>query len=172
MPKTATDTRTRLYYTAKFSDNFQFVNKFEFNTMWGDNNGGDLAADGKGNWRIKSSYVDFTLGNVQRQGWYPGCCYRSWFCLLPTISPVLCATVDLGMVTIPVLYAMGANQDEYELGMVMVQVKWVSSPMMSNTVLVTFGSGNADVHLLSTMPQIKVSDSVTDYTSCHLGYRN
>ncbi|MCB9494347.1 MAG: hypothetical protein H6681_02750 [Desulfobacteraceae bacterium] len=30
------DTRTRLYYTAKFSDDFKFVNKFEFNAVWGD----------------------------------------------------------------------------------------------------------------------------------------
>ncbi len=30
------DTRTRLFYTAKFSDDFKFVNKFEFNTGWGD----------------------------------------------------------------------------------------------------------------------------------------
>ncbi len=55
------DTRTRLYYTAKFSDNFKFVNKFEFNTVWGDPNGGDFGADGTGNFLIKNSYVDFTL---------------------------------------------------------------------------------------------------------------
>jgi len=55
------DTRTRLYYTAKFSDNFKFVNKFEFNTTWGDTNGGDFGADGMGNFRIKNSYADFTL---------------------------------------------------------------------------------------------------------------
>ena len=28
-----TDNRTRLYYTAKFSDDFKFVNKFEFNSI-------------------------------------------------------------------------------------------------------------------------------------------
>ncbi|MFH0783250.1 MAG: hypothetical protein V2B20_15050 [Pseudomonadota bacterium] len=31
------DTRTRLYLTAKFSDDFKFVNKFEINNGWGDN---------------------------------------------------------------------------------------------------------------------------------------
>jgi hypothetical protein len=41
-----TDTRTRLYYTAKFNDDLKFVNKFEFNTSWGDANGGDIGADG------------------------------------------------------------------------------------------------------------------------------
>ena len=77
------DTRTRLFYTAKFSDDFKFVNKFEFNTGWGDTTrtqtvtvdgksynvssaglgaGGDIGADGKGNWRVKNSYADFNMG--------------------------------------------------------------------------------------------------------------
>ena len=63
------DQRTRLFYTAKFSDDFKFVNKFEFNSTWGDATGvagtgagGDLGADGKGNWRIKNSYADFNVG--------------------------------------------------------------------------------------------------------------
>ena len=77
------DTRTRLFYTAKFSDDFKFVNKFEINTGWGDitktqtvtvdgktynvsgsglGAGGDIGADGKGNFRVKNSYVDFNLG--------------------------------------------------------------------------------------------------------------
>ena len=58
------DNRTRLYYTAKFNDDFKFVNKFEFNTNWGDDNGGDIGADGTSIWRIKNSYADFTLGNT------------------------------------------------------------------------------------------------------------
>jgi len=58
------DNRTRLYYTAIFNENFKFVNKFEFNSNWGDDNGGDIGADGMGNFRIKNSYADFTLGNV------------------------------------------------------------------------------------------------------------
>jgi hypothetical protein len=56
---TQTDTRTRLYYTAKFSDTFQFVNKFEFNNTFGDTVGGDIGSDGTGIFRIKNSYVDF-----------------------------------------------------------------------------------------------------------------
>jgi hypothetical protein len=56
---TKTDTRTRLYYTAKFSDTFQFVNKFEWNVDFGDTNGGDIGADGTSIFRIKNSYVDF-----------------------------------------------------------------------------------------------------------------
>ena len=59
------DNRTRLYYTAVFNDDFKFVNKFEFNTNWGDDNGGDIGADGTSIFRIKNSYTDFTLGNVK-----------------------------------------------------------------------------------------------------------
>ncbi|MBW1634904.1 MAG: hypothetical protein JRJ68_01390 [Deltaproteobacteria bacterium] len=59
------DNRTRLYYTAIFNENFKFVNKFEFNTNWGDDVGGDIGSDGTGILRIKNSYADFTLGNVR-----------------------------------------------------------------------------------------------------------
>ncbi|MGB5986002.1 MAG: alginate export family protein [Desulfobacterales bacterium] len=59
------DTRTRLYYTAKFSDNFKFVNKFEFDAVWGEapslGGYGDIGADGV-KVEIKNSYVDFNLG--------------------------------------------------------------------------------------------------------------
>jgi len=56
---TQTDSRTRLYYTAKFSDDFKFVNKFEFNWTYGTASAGDIGADGTDQWRIKQSYVDF-----------------------------------------------------------------------------------------------------------------
>jgi len=58
------DTRTRLYYTAIFHENLKFVNKFEFNTTWGDTNGGDIGADGTGHIRVKNSYADFNTGPV------------------------------------------------------------------------------------------------------------
>ena len=48
------DNRTRLYYTAKFTDDFKFVNKLEWNTNWGDDNGGDIGADGTSILRIKT----------------------------------------------------------------------------------------------------------------------
>jgi hypothetical protein len=60
------DTRTRLYYTAKFSDDFKFVNKFEFgDAAWGGPTSSytDISADGR-NFEIKNSYVDFTLAPV------------------------------------------------------------------------------------------------------------
>jgi hypothetical protein len=59
-----TDTRTRIFYTAKFSENLKFVNKFEFNATWGANQGyGQIGADNSGGdyFRVKNSYVDFKL---------------------------------------------------------------------------------------------------------------
>jgi hypothetical protein len=59
---TRIDNRTRLFYTAKFNDDFKFVNKFEFNSIWGDADGGDVGADGK-TFVVKNSYADFNLAN-------------------------------------------------------------------------------------------------------------
>jgi len=60
------DTRTRLYYTAKFSDDFKFVNKFEFNHTWGagPSNGAGIGTDRTDQFRIKNSYADFNVGPV------------------------------------------------------------------------------------------------------------
>lgn len=55
------DTRTRLFYTAKFSDNLKFVNAFEMNAVWGGSGTyGQMGADGD-NLVVKHSYVDFKL---------------------------------------------------------------------------------------------------------------
>jgi len=59
-----TDTRTRLYYTAVLNDNLKFVNQFEFNAVWGDDEGGDIGADGD-TFRIRSSHVDATMGAIR-----------------------------------------------------------------------------------------------------------
>jgi hypothetical protein len=56
---TRLDSRTRLYYTAKFSDDFKFVNKFEFDWVYGTGDLGDIGADGKSTFEIKNSYIDF-----------------------------------------------------------------------------------------------------------------
>jgi len=58
------DTRTRLFYTAVLNDNLKFVNKFEWDTVWGDNVGGDIGSDGRGTIEIKHSFVDANLGMV------------------------------------------------------------------------------------------------------------
>ncbi|HOS96337.1 MAG TPA: hypothetical protein PLU54_01660 [Deltaproteobacteria bacterium] len=74
---TQTTTRTRLYYTAKFNENFQFVNKFEMDAVFGgqdrkfdiDGDGskevigssyGNIGADGV-SVEVKNSYADMTF---------------------------------------------------------------------------------------------------------------
>jgi hypothetical protein len=60
---TQVDTRTRLSYTAVFSEDFKFVNRFEWNSVWGDTVGGDIGTDGMGIFRIKHSYANFNVGS-------------------------------------------------------------------------------------------------------------
>lgn len=59
------DMRVRLFYTAIFSDNFKFVNKFEFNSVWGDTSkGGGISSstNDRDIFRIKNSYANINLG--------------------------------------------------------------------------------------------------------------
>lgn len=59
------DTRTRIFYTAKFHENLKFVNKFEMNAVWGGaGTYGQLGADGA-NLVVKNSYVDFKVSDVR-----------------------------------------------------------------------------------------------------------
>ncbi len=51
--------RTRLYYTAIIHENLSFINQFEMDTEWGQQDSyGDLGADGI-NIEVKRSYLDF-----------------------------------------------------------------------------------------------------------------
>ena len=59
------DTRSRIFYTVKFSDNLKFVNKFEMNAIWGGaGTYGQLGADGA-NVVVKNSYVDFKMSDLR-----------------------------------------------------------------------------------------------------------
>lgn len=73
---TRVDTRTRLYYTAVFHENLKFVNKFEFDAVWGGQGSyGDIGADDVAV-EVKNSYADFNIGplfsKVGVQGWRLG----------------------------------------------------------------------------------------------------
>lgn len=137
-----TDTRTRLYYTAKFSDDFKFVNKFEWNSTWGDNVGGDIGTDGMGIFRIKHSYIDVDFGNVNvkvgMQGWAPakGAIFDDDFAGIKVAA-------KFGNVTFPVTYAMVDSEDA-DL------------------------DGNGDRHVIMVDPIIKISDMVT--VTPHVAY--
>ena len=56
------DTRARLYYTAVFNDDLKFVSKFEMDAYFGDDERGDIGADGQ-NFEVKNSYIDFSQGD-------------------------------------------------------------------------------------------------------------
>ncbi|GAB6095589.1 hypothetical protein JCM14469_18410 [Desulfatiferula olefinivorans] len=106
----AVDTRTRIYYTAKFDEKFKFVNKFEFDPVWGDDVAGDIGADGKAWFEIKNSYVDFMLGahNV-KIGIQPGKIARG-FIFDEDFSGVT-ATFKIGDISLPVMWAKTSDDD-------------------------------------------------------------
>jgi hypothetical protein len=64
------DTRTRLRWIGILNENLKFVNRFEFDTVWGDvhgdnskvGNSGRIGADGKQMLELKWSYADFNIG--------------------------------------------------------------------------------------------------------------
>jgi hypothetical protein len=129
-----TENRTRLYYTAKFDDHFKFVNKFEFDTNWGDNNGGKIGADGKGIFEIKNSYVDYTMGTVNTKLGIQAATISRGFIFSDDFSGAV-VTADFGNVKVPVLYAAAVDEE-------------------------INAAEDGDVHLLSAMPAIKISDSM------------
>lgn len=100
--ETQTDSRTRLYYTAKFNDNFKFVNKFEFDTVWGDNATGDVGSDGK-EFEIKNSYVDFTTGDMNFKVGTQGTVIARGFMFDDDFSGVV-ATYNAGKVSVPFMW--------------------------------------------------------------------
>lgn len=116
------DTRTRLFYTAKFSDDLKFVNKFEMNSGWGDLSkteagaaglgaGGDWGADGKGNFRLKNSYVDFNLGQMfnAKVGIQPFTVARGF--ILDDDASGITATIKAGSVTVPLVWIRASDND-------------------------------------------------------------
>lgn len=138
-----TDTRTRLYYTAKFADHFKFVNKFEFDTTWGDAATGDIGADGK-EFEIKNSYVDYTMGMVNAKvGIQSGTIARGLLFADDFSGATL--TMDYGSVKLPIVYATAIDEEARD----------------TNT---------GDAHLISVMPNIMVSDSLK--LTPHVTYAN
>jgi hypothetical protein len=137
-----TDNRTRLYYTAKFSDDLKFVNKFEFNSTWGDENGGDIGADGD-TWRVKNSYVDFTIGDVRATIGQQGHTIARGFIFDDDFSGAV-VRATFGSVIVPVMYAMEVDDDTTDAG--------------------------GDVHFVSVMPRFQVGDSFT--LTPHVSYLN
>lgn len=109
-----TDNRTRLYYTAKFNDEFKFVNRFEFNSNWGDDNGGDIGSDGD-TFRVKHSYADFTLGNVHTSIGQQGRTLSRGFLFADDFSGAV-ITPTFGSFSLPVTYFLAVDDDVRQPG--------------------------------------------------------
>lgn len=141
------DNRTRLFYTAKFSEDFKFVNKFEFNSNWGDDEGGDIGADGD-TWRVKNSYADFTLGSVNTKiGIQPAVLARGF--LFDDDFSGIVVTPQFGNVTMPVGYIAVRSEDggdaDYDeaLGFVKADVK-VNDTTSLSPYFVYWGAGEGE----------------------------
>ncbi len=103
------DTRTRLYYTAKFNDKFKFVNKFEIDNGWGDTVGGDIGADGK-QFEIKNSYADFFVGEHNfKVGVQPGKIARGF--LFDDDFAGLTASFKVGSIMLPFMWMKVEDND-------------------------------------------------------------
>lgn len=138
------DNRTRLYYTAKFDDNFKFVNKFEFNSNWGDDEGGDIGADGD-TFRIKNSYADFTLGTVNTKLGIQAAVLARGFLFDDDFSGIV-VTPQFGNVSLPVGYIAvqsedGGNADFDEaLGFIKADIT-ISDNMSVSPYFIYWGAG-------------------------------
>lgn len=126
------DNRTRLYYTAKFNDDFKFVNKFEFNSVWGDNNGGDIGADGD-TWKVKNSYADFNMGPVNVKLGIQAAVVARGFIFDDDFSGAM-ITGNFGSVSVPLMYASVESEDA--------------------------GGGTADEDLFGALASVKISDAI------------
>ncbi len=133
-----TDTRTRLFYTAKFNDDFKFVNAFEFNANYGDSNGGDIGTDGN-TFVVKHSYADFTLGNVNTKLGLQGAVISRGFLFDDDFAGAV-VTADFGSVKLPVVYISGPQDD--------VNNGTVADP------------NDNDTHIVSLMPSFNVNDAI------------
>ena len=141
------DNRTRLFYTAKFSDNFKFVNKFEYNSIWGDDEGGDIGADGD-TFVVKNSYADFTINNVNTKLGIQGAILARGFLFDDDFSGII-VTPQFGNVSMPFGYIAvrtedGGNADYDEsLGFIKTDVK-VSDTMSIAPYFVYWGAGEGE----------------------------
>ena len=141
------DNRTRLFYTAKFSDNFKFVNKFEYNSIWGDDEGGDIGADGD-TFRVKNSYADVTFGSVNTKLGIQGAVLARGFLFDDDFSGIV-VTPQFGNVSMPFGYIAVRTEDggnaEYDeaLGFVKADVK-INDNMSIAPYVVYWGAGDGE----------------------------
>lgn len=142
------DTRTRIYYTAKFNENLKFVNKFEFNNVWGGSNGGGIGSDATGTFRIKNSYADAMFGAVNVKVGAHALAYSRG---LIFDDDFLGATVsaNFGAISPILVWAHTMDQDwgggQYDQNFIYAGVQIKAGDMVTITPAVTFFDGSEEV---------------------------
>lgn len=110
---TQVNTRTRIYYTAILNDNLKFVNKFEMDAVWGNNDSagkyGDIGADGVGI-EVKNSYVDFTIGAMNAKVGVQGGVLARGFIMDDDFSGVQ-LSLGGGGVSVPITWVKAFDED-------------------------------------------------------------
>ncbi|MFT5700291.1 MAG: hypothetical protein ACI8ZB_003165 [Desulforhopalus sp.] len=165
-----TDNRTRLYYTAKFNDDFKFVNKFEFNTTWGDSGlaGGGVGADGRGIFRIKNSYIDANFGTTNLKLGIQGTGIARGFIFADDFSGAM-VTMDLGSVAVTPFYIAVLSEDggdaDYDRGYfgALASVK-ISDAISLNPYVMYDGAGSG-----TSVDDDGVSTNVGDIENLYIG---
>jgi hypothetical protein len=156
------DTRTRLYYTAVFNENFKFVNKFEFNSTFGDNDGGDIGADGL-NFKVKHSYADFTTGPVRFKVGTQGATISRGFIFADDFSGAYAGIQAGDMANLQFVWA---KVDEKEVGEFLVDNNTPATLYEADDDIET--QEEADIYAF--LPVFTVSDALT--IAPHFTYGN
>jgi len=174
------DNRTRLYYTAKFSDDFKFVNKLEWNSNWGDDNGGDFGADGTGHIRVKNSYADFNMGSTRTKVGIMGGAFGRGF-LFDTDFSGLVITPTFGNVSVPLWWARATGEyvstDGFDEDVLVAQVKVGLGDSGSVTPYFVYHGANGTASALETFylgidADLKFGDASTWGTFIYQGGTN
>jgi len=161
------DNRTRLYYTAKFNDDFKFVNKFEFNSNWGDDNGGDIGADGT-TWKVKNSYIDVNLGNTRTKLGIQGVGIARGFIFADDFSGIM-TTMNFGSTAVTPFYIAVDMEDaggkDFDRGYFGATVDVKVSDAVSLTPYFMYDGANSG----TSVDDDGVSTDVGDIQSWYLG---
>ena len=149
---TAVDTRTRLYFTAVFNENLKFVNKFEFDAVWGDTNDpgkntyADIGADGK-HVEIKNSYADFTMGPVNAKVGVQGATLARGFLFSDDFAGAVVTFKGPGF-AVPLIWIKSYEGSEY-------------GSVINDKYVGRLGHNNKDVDYYAISPSFSVGDMLT-----------
>ncbi len=165
------DNRTRLYYTAKFSDDFKFVNKFEFNSNWGDDNGGDIGADGS-TWKVKNSYIDVNLGNTRTKLGIMGAAIARGFIFDDDFSGIM-TTMNFGNTGVTPFYIAVDSEDaggkDYDRGYFGATAAVMIGEGISLTPYFLYDGASSGTTVSTDVDGVETSADSGDITNWYLG---